>query len=147
MNGWHMLLTQVRGWTWANFLSLAWSKLRLCSANHRPGYWSNLPCDWPSTAWAYSEQETENRPWASLHDLMVSNPTCCHCSPERVQVDGLAQDCSNSIANALELLQSCAKSSKCTCLWSRTKTQHPKNQSTWKLKNIIHVLAWSPPVP
>ena len=42
--------------------SLAWSKLRLCSANHRPGYWSNLPCDWPSTAWAYSEQETENRP-------------------------------------------------------------------------------------
>ena len=34
---------------------LTWSKLRLCSANHRPGYWSNLPCDWPSTAWAYSE--------------------------------------------------------------------------------------------
>ena len=44
------------------FLSLAQSKLRLCSANHRPGHWSNLPCDWPSTAWAYSEQETENRP-------------------------------------------------------------------------------------
>ena len=34
----------------ARFLSLAWSKLRLCSANHRPGYWSNLPCDWPSAA-------------------------------------------------------------------------------------------------
>ena len=96
--------------TWACFLSLAQSKLRLCSANHRPGpvfclllwvssdyaqpitgqvtevtcpvigraqheltpskgqktgpgYWSNLPCDWPSTAWAYSEQETENGPW------------------------------------------------------------------------------------
>ena len=49
--------------TWARFLSLARSKLRLCSANHRPGYWSNLPCDWPSTAWAYSEQETENGPW------------------------------------------------------------------------------------
>ena len=44
------------------FLSIARSKLKLCSANHRPGYWSNLPCDWPSTAWAYSEQETENRP-------------------------------------------------------------------------------------
>ena len=39
---------------WARFLSHALSKLRLCSANHRPGYWSNLPCDWPSTAWAYS---------------------------------------------------------------------------------------------
>ena len=46
--------------SWARFLSLALSKLRLCSANHRPGYWSNLPCDWPSTAWAYSEQDTEN---------------------------------------------------------------------------------------
>ena len=45
----------------ACFQSLAWSKLRLCSANHRPGHWSNLPCDWPSTAWASSEQETENR--------------------------------------------------------------------------------------
>ena len=44
-------------------LSLARSNLRLCSANHRPGYWSNLPCDWPSTDWAYSELETENRPW------------------------------------------------------------------------------------
>ena len=39
------------------------SKLGLCSANHRPGYWSNLSCDWLSTAWAYSEQETENGPW------------------------------------------------------------------------------------
>ena len=51
--------------TWesrARFLSLAQSKLRLCSANPRPGYWSNLSCDWPSTAWAYSEQETENGP-------------------------------------------------------------------------------------
>ena len=50
--------------TRARSLSLARSKLRLCSANHRPGYWSNLPCDWPSTAWAYSEQETENGPRA-----------------------------------------------------------------------------------
>ena len=28
-------------------------------------------------------------------------------------VDGLVQDCSNSIANALELLQSCTKPSMC----------------------------------
>ena len=48
--------------TWARFLTLARSKLRLCSANHRPGYWSNLPCDWPSTAWAYSDQEPETGP-------------------------------------------------------------------------------------
>ena len=45
------------GETWARFLPLAWSKLRLCSANHRPGNWSNLPCDWPSSAWVYSKQE------------------------------------------------------------------------------------------
>ena len=48
--------------TWACFRSLAQSKLRLCSANHRPSCWSNLPCDWPSTAWDYCEQETENGP-------------------------------------------------------------------------------------
>ena len=52
--------------TWARFLCRARSKLRLCSANHRPGYWSNLPCDWPSTAWAYSEQETDNGPWSFI---------------------------------------------------------------------------------
>ena len=36
------------------------------------------------------------------------------------QVDGLVQDCSNSIANALELLQSCTKPSK----WSSIMTIH-----------------------
>ena len=58
----------------ARFLSLAWSKLRLCSANHRPGYWSNLPCDWPSTAWAYSGQETENGPWSVAQGLQCTCP-------------------------------------------------------------------------
>ena len=55
----------------AHFLSLAWSKLRLCSANHRSGYWSNLPCDWPSSAGAYSELRlcsADHRPgyWSNL---------------------------------------------------------------------------------
>ena len=49
-------------WTRAQFLSLAWSKLKLCSANHKAGYFSNLACDWLSTAWTYSQQETENGP-------------------------------------------------------------------------------------
>ena len=53
-------------WTWARFLSLARSKLRLCSANHRAGYFSNLACDWLSIVWAYSGQETENGPWSAL---------------------------------------------------------------------------------
>ena len=62
------LIIQLR----AHFLSLAQSKHRLCSANHRSGYWSNLPCDWPSTAWAYSKQETENGPWSQhwIHTLV-----------------------------------------------------------------------------
>ena len=33
---------------------------------------------------------------------------------QKVQIDGLVQDCRNSIANALELLQSCTKPSKYT---------------------------------
>ena len=36
---------------------------RLCSANQRAGYFSNLPCDWLSIVWAYSKQKTENGPW------------------------------------------------------------------------------------
>ena len=52
--------------TRACFLSLARSKLRLCSANHRAGYFSNLACDWLSIVWAYSEQETENGPCTGM---------------------------------------------------------------------------------
>ena len=55
--------------TRVRFLSLAWSKLKLCSGNHRPDYWSDLPCDWLITAWAYPEQETENGPWTSAAAL------------------------------------------------------------------------------
>ena len=51
----------------AHFLSLARSKLRLCSANHRAGYFSNLACDWLSIVWAYSEQVTENGPRTTIH--------------------------------------------------------------------------------
>ena len=46
-------------WLHQGPFSLAHSKLRLCSANHRAGYFSNLACDWLSIAPAYSEQETE----------------------------------------------------------------------------------------
>ena len=59
----------------ARFLCLARSKPRLCSSNRGPGYWSNLPCDWPSTAWAYSVQETENEPWS--HAIRSHNCICC----------------------------------------------------------------------
>ena len=52
-------------WSRAHFLFLTPSKLKhLCSANHRPGYFSNLAFDWLSIVWACSEQETENGPWS-----------------------------------------------------------------------------------
>ena len=36
------------------------------------------------------------------------------CDELRQYIDGLVEDCSSSIANAMELLQSCTKPSKCT---------------------------------
>ena len=54
--------------TRACFLSLTQGKIRLCSANHWAGYFSNLACDWLSIVWAYSEQETENGPWFDKSD-------------------------------------------------------------------------------
>ena len=62
------------------FLSHSRSKLRLCSANRMPGYSSNLPgyssnlaCDWLSVVWAYSEQETENRPRSHKYSAWQSS--------------------------------------------------------------------------
>ena len=65
----------------ACFLFLAWSKPRLCSANHRAGYWSNLPCDWPSTAWAYYgasltrlkllRPDDSHKAWSALVQVMA----------------------------------------------------------------------------
>ena len=59
-------------WHWARFLSLARSKLRLCSANHRTGYFNNLACDCPRTVWAYSEQAAENGPWPIVNAVSLS---------------------------------------------------------------------------
>ena len=70
--------TEYNEQNWARFLSLAPSKLRLCSANHRTGY-CNLSCDWLSTVWAYSEQETENRPCSHFDDFFIIGSTrSCH---------------------------------------------------------------------
>ena len=46
--------------TSTRFLSLARSKLRLCSTNHMPGYFSNLAFGWLSIVWVYTEIETES---------------------------------------------------------------------------------------
>ena len=75
--------------SWARFLSLAWSKLRLCSANHRAGYFSNLACDWLSIVRAYSEQETENGPWSLIytdHPITINTKVADALAPNRHQV-------------------------------------------------------------
>ena len=54
----------------------------------------------------------------------VSNATCIHSGSKNwsgnVDIDGRGQDCSNSIANALELQQSCYKPS----IWYLIKYAH-----------------------
>ena len=52
--------------------------------------------------WLYIETVT-----ACVYHHVVTKPMCI------TYIDGLVQDCSNSIADALELLQSCTKSSIC----------------------------------
>ena len=65
---WRIMLSR------AYFLSLARSKLRLCSANHRPGYFSNLACDWLSIVWTYSEQEIKNGSrWGILNHASITD--------------------------------------------------------------------------
>ena len=95
--------------TWARFLSLARNKLRLSSANHWAGYFSNLACDWQSIVWAYSRQETGNGSWlipvtanwlidyfitlwplADSSICMVSNTAPSRADPEVVFTDTLA---------------------------------------------------------
>ena len=97
---------------WARLLYLAGSRLRLCSANHRPGYLSNLPCDWPNAAWAYSKQETENGlkfSWRAIFDI-----TACVILPS--SCDHIAYEC-----HILQVLktnyQKYIPTELCTFLW------------------------------
>ena len=51
----------------------------------------------PEPMLSYCQFEPPGYSYHSIHDL----------SFKKMHVDGLVQDCNNSIANALELLQSC----------------------------------------
>ena len=61
---------------WARFLSLARSKLRLCSAIHRAGHFINLACDWMSTVWAYRKQGTKTGLEVSLGHMFGCLERC-----------------------------------------------------------------------
>ena len=53
----------------------------------------------------------------------------------RSDINGLVQDCSNSIANALELLQSCTKPSTCHVLSTQHVTPNSKRWYRWDIPN------------
>ena len=55
-------------------------------------------------------------PWLSHHSRLILMTILVGCVFTCVHIDGLVQDCSNSIANALELLQSCTKPPIYFCL-------------------------------
>ena len=60
----HILLVVSQEW----LIRLTWNKKDRLNAGptFHLTYDHNLPCDWPSTAWAYFEQETERGPrWCS----------------------------------------------------------------------------------
>ena len=54
-------------------------------------------------------------------------------------VDGLVQACSNSIANALELLQSCTKPS----MWKqkKVKTKEQMNKEIQNINKTLHCIS------
>ena len=101
-------------------------QLRLCSANHRPGYWSNMPCDWLSTAWAYSKfcvldhsvllccskiitPKIPVRPWPICHLWSTLKPTmidAAYCSGH-IAIRSLSEDinhCKLHISGLIDLL-------------------------------------------
>ena len=74
----------------------------------------------------------------SAHPLLRSSAGTVMCWSCLARIDGLAQDCSNSIASALELLQSCIKPSIYrTRSWSVNSIIMIKRLlSFWQLKLI-----------
>ena len=56
-------------------LSVSFSQLTHTMLN-QSRYWSNLPCDWPSTAWAFSEPKTDPGlfPWHDGIRMTASVP-------------------------------------------------------------------------
>ena len=120
------------------FLSHAWSELRLCSANHRTGYWSNLPCDWPSTAWAYSEQETENGPWVpSQTNLYAMNALNLQAGQTRV----VSRCRTRRLGNGAEGTQNLSKRTRCSLEQKEMKqwieNELKSNKVRWRWKSTV----------
>ena len=72
--------------------------------------------------------------------IRISN----HCTFHLKYINGLAQDCSNSTVNALELLQSWAKPSICSSHNSLDVTWQDASHDDWSNKCLLNkMLAWA----
>ena len=105
---------------------------------------------WKENTWTITELHIA-RPWLTHCILLLSYWSLWCCSEYSgigLHIDGLMQNCSNSIANTLESLQSCAKSPICVilnreecsrgCLWYQAMMSHWP--AGWKPVNEI--CAW-----
>ena len=66
-------------------------------------------------------EEHSNRASACLNKQLLFQVEHSIWDTVEVYINGLVQDCSNSIANALELLQSCTKPSMSSLVASRKR--------------------------
>ena len=71
-------------------------------------------------------------------------PSCLHLKVLIHHVDGLVQDCSNSIANALELLQSCTKPFDVISMVASYATWGKELQSQYipRIMHMVCTLLW-----
>ena len=86
---------------WNNFYFLKWYKWCVCNYHLEHG-WRKWDLMMFLQLLSWLEERATSMTW--------------RCHWQEIHIDGLVQDCSNSIANALELLQFCTEPSK-WCFW------------------------------
>ena len=98
--------------TLVNVINLPWQLSMNCQTEIFRSFWP----------WGLTLKFMRDRPWGLTLKFMRDRPTPHGCFPElcllsvcvgSTHVNGLVKDCSNSIANALELRQFCTKRPKC----------------------------------
>ena len=156
----HLFASQCVVQAWACFLSLARSKLRLCSANHRAGYFSNLACDRLSIVWAYSKQETENWPcWIRVVSAQLALTVCCHgmrCELSRlrfpsrrtllgtscltlIRIQTILPRLTDVVTICISLMFVFIEMTSTTRLWSGRFSDSSKNMESWQSKTYLVV--------
>ena len=113
--------------------------------------------EWSRELYGYTEESCESSGLIWLHNTSVNSFDAEYCVDEfnaflpfcQQDIDGLVQDCSNSIANALELLQSCTKPLIYTCnkhLCSISVPDAPRNFGNVSRSQTSLSLQWDDPL-